>query len=566
MLSRMLIALLLCACTLPVRAQDCPTWPIAQATREVADLAQTLARWDDHYHRLGIALVDDEVYDQSRQRLHRLRQCFALPDTADPLATAGGPVAHPIPHTGLAKLADAQQVRRWLSGKASLWVQPKVDGVAVTLVYRAGRLRQLISRGNGASGHDWSHHLPALGQVTQRLREPIDLILHGELYLRLDDHVQAEQGSLNARGTVAGLLARKHLDPVQGQRIALFVWDWPEGPDTQQARYARLAELGLADTQRFSQAVGSFDQVAQWRRHWYRTPLPFATDGVVLRQDRRPPATRWQAQAPHWIAAWKHPLRQVLAEVRAVQFKIGRSGRITPLLHLRPVQLDDKRITQVSLGSLARWQMLEVRPGDQVQISLAGLTIPRFENVVHRTRIRQTLPVPDPVTYHALSCWHASEGCHEQFVARLAWLSGKQGLAMPGVGAGTWRRLVQAGVVTHLGDWLDLDLADLRQVPGIGEARAERLLRSFELARTRGFSAWVRALGAPPAKGLVWAPDWASLAGRDIAQWQQTPGVGTRKAQQLHAFFTHKEVQAVAERLGQLRLPGFASPSVSETQ
>ncbi|WP_313740308.1 NAD-dependent DNA ligase LigB [Pseudomonas sp.] len=566
MLSRMLIALLLYACSLLTRAQECPPWPTHQASREVADLAQTLARWDDHYHRQGIALVDDEVYDQSRQRLHRLRQCFALPDKADPLATAGGPVVHPIPHTGLAKLADEKQVRRWLSGKASLWVQPKVDGVAVTLVYRAGRLRQLISRGNGTSGHDWSHHLPALGQVTQRLREPIDLILHGELYLHSDGHVQAEQGSLNARGTVAGLLARKHLDPLQGRRIGLFVWDWPEGPEAQQARYARLAELGLADTQRFSQAVGSFEQAAQWRRHWYRTPLPFATDGVVLRQDRRPPATRWQAQAPHWIAAWKYPFRRVLAEVRAVQFKIGRSGRITPLLHLQPVQLDDKRITQVSLGSLARWQMLDVRPGDQVQISLAGLTIPRFENVVHRTRIRQTLPVPDAVAYHALSCWRASEGCQEQFVARLTWLSGKQGLAMPGVGAGTWRRLVQAGVVTHLGDWLALDLADLRQVPGIGEARAEQLLRSFGLARTRNFSTWVRALGAPPGKGLVWTPDWASLAGRDIAQWQQTPGVGARKAQQLHAFFTHKEVQAVAEQLGQLRLPGFASPSLSGTQ
>ncbi|MDZ5604201.1 NAD-dependent DNA ligase LigB [Pseudomonas sp. RP23018S] len=567
---RQFIAGVLCACCALVHGQihaepsACPDWPAAQASTEIDVLRTTLARWDDHYHRLGIGLVADEVYDQSRSRLHRLQACFAVRGAADPLATAGGPLLHPIAHTGLIKLTDQAHVRRWLHGKRAVWLQPKVDGVAATLVYRAGQLRQVISRGNGTAGHDWSRHLPVLSQVLQTLPEPLDLVLHAELYLHLDHHVQARRGSVNARGTVAGLLGRKQMNDVQGAQIRLFVWDWPKGPATQQARYARLAALGFTDTQRFSVAIDTPEQAGHWRQHWYRSPLPFATDGVVLRQDHRPPATRWRAQAPYWLAAWKYPFSQVLAEVREVRFNVGRSGRITPMLHLQPVQLDDRRITRVSLGSLARWQALDVRPGDQVQISLAGLTIARFEQVIHRASIRQPLTSPDPAAYHPFSCWQPDEGCEAQFVARLTWLSGKQGLALPGLGSGTWRQLLEAGAVTGLVDWLALDAARLRQVPGIGQARAEQLLRSFQAARSRPFTQWLRALGAPPVKALAMGPDWSSVRHRPLEQWQGFSGVGAHRAQQLHAFFEHPTVQALAEQLGQLRVDGFPPPPLPD--
>ncbi|MEZ0199002.1 DNA ligase B, partial [Pseudomonas qingdaonensis] len=166
-------------------------------------------------------------------------------------------------------------------------------------------------------------------------------------------------------------------------------------------------------------------------------------------------------------------------------------------LHLLPVTLDDRRITQVSLGSLARWHTLDIRPGDQVAISLAGLTIPRLEQVVHRTVERQAIIAPAPDRYHAHSCWQASEGCDEQFIARLTWLGGKQGLALPRTGPGTWRRLVEAGLVTSMTDWLQLDAERLQQAPGISRLIAAHLLGSFDEARSRPFDQWLRALGVP---------------------------------------------------------------------
>lgn len=535
----------------------CPDWTPAYAESEAAKLRETLAYWDDQYHRLGIAQVPDELYDQSRQRLQSLQGCFTLAGAVPPLATAGGPVAHPVIHTGVDKLPDTHAVERWMAGKSNIWIQPKVDGVAATLIYRQGRLVRLLSRGDGTHGHDWSRHIADLGNLPQQLPQALDLVLQGELYLRLQAHVQAEAGSVNARGSVAGLLARTRMGSERGSRIGLFVWDWPQGPDNQAERLAQLAALGFVDSLRYSTAIHTPEQAEHWRQHWYRSPLPFATDGVILRQDSRPPAERWQAQAPYWIAAWKYPFSQALAEVRDVDFRIGRTGQVTPVLKLAPVQLDDRRISQVSLGSLARWQALDIRPGDQVAISLAGLTIPRFEQVVHRASERQPMAPPDPARYHALSCWQASEGCEEQFVARLVWLSGKQGLALPGLGPGTWRTLVRSGEVTSLGDWLALDTPRLASLPGIGPSKATRLRAQFDNARTRPFAQWLRGLGIPAPQDMPLLGGWHHLAQRQAHDWQALPGIGQKRASQLAAFFTSPPLQTLASELGNSGVDGF---------
>lgn len=556
----LLFALLFVLNTPLARAASCPHWNPQQAEAEVAQLRATLARWDEHYHRQGIALVADELYDQSRERLNHLQQCFAVGTSPSPLASARGPVPHPVPHTGVDKLADRQAVARWMAGKTGVWVQPKVDGVAVSLTYQQGRLVQLTSRGDGVHGHDWSRHIKQLGAVTRQLPEAVDLHLQGELYLRLNDHVQAKAGSANARGTVAGLLARKQLTGEQGNAIGLFVWGWPHGPEQQAERLAQLARLGFPDSQLYSIAIDTLEDAAHWREHWYRSALPFATDGVILRQGSRPPAERWQAKAPYWIAAWKYPYAQALAEVRDVRFRVGRTGRVTPVLHVQPVTLDDRRITQVSLGSLARWQRLDIRPGDQVAISLAGLTIPRLEHVVHRAVERQPITAPAPDQHHAHSCWRASEGCDEQFIARLTWLGGKQGLALPRTGPGTWRRLVEAGLVTSMTDWLQLDAERLQQAPGISRLTAAHLMGSFDEARSRPVDQWLRALGVPIGKHLPLTGNWQALASRNAEQWQTVPGIGAKRSHQLVEFFAASEVQAIAAQLADAGIEGFRTP------
>lgn len=540
-------------------ASPCPDWPAQRATLEITALAQQVSQWDYAYHRQGQSPVADELYDQARARLHSWHACFPNnpPSTDNPLSSSAGQYAHPIAHTGLRKLADSQAVASWIANREDLWIQPKVDGIAVSLIYRGGHLQQVISRGDGRSGQDWTDNARHVSAIPAQLPAPRDLTLQGELYWRLPAHVQHRAGSLGARSKVAGLMNREALNAEQAAGIGLFVWDWPDGPAAMTERLQQLSELGFTDSQQFSQPIRTLSEATHWRSHWYTSALPFATDGVVLRQGQRPPANRWQARPPHWAAAWKYPLSQALAVVQAVDFRIGRSGRITPVLRVQPVKLDDRRIEYVSAGSLQRWQTLDIRPGDQVVIRLSGLTIPVLDSVFWRTQQRAEMQVPDAKAFNALSCWRATPPCASQFRARLAWLSGKQGLALPGVGPGTWEKLLRARQVENLLDWLHLSTAQLNNIPGLGPRSANSLQQSFSLARTRPLHVWLRALGLPGNIEVTANADWDSLANRSTNDWQRQPGIGPRHAAQLHAFFQHPDVIALREQLRAAQIAGF---------
>ncbi|QRY80019.1 NAD-dependent DNA ligase LigB [Pseudomonas sp. PDNC002] len=543
----------------PILVNACPQWPPERATNEIGELQNQLARWDETYHRDGRSAVADELYDQARERLQQWRGCFpqstSAPDT--PLASSAGTTVHPYAHTGLDKLPDAAAVREWLGQRDDLWVQPKVDGVAVTLVYRNGHLVQAISRGDGTAGQDWTGNARHIAAIPDRLPGAEgQLVLQGELYWRLPEHVQARQGGQGARGKVAGLMARKAIG-TDGDRIGLFVWELPDGPLDMPARLQRLRQLGFEDSARLTEPVSDFAMIDGWRDRWYRSPLPFASDGIVIRQGRRPPGRAWSAQAPGWAIAWKYPHQQALAEVRRVEFKVGRTGRVTPVLLLSPVELDGRNIQRVSAGSLKRWRELDIHPGDQVAIALAGLTIPRLDGVVWRSPARAEVPAPSDGQYGALTCWQPSLGCEDQFLARLAWLSGKQGLALSGVGPGTWRRLHDAGLLPGLLDWLELTPEQLAQLPGLGERSAANLHQQFQLARQRPFATWLRALGAPSADALPTGENWATLAARHASAWQERPGIGKVRAAQLEAFFTAPQVAQLRDQLHDLGIAGF---------
>ena len=550
-----LIMLLLSLLPAWANAEDCPD----DSPSQLDTLARQISQWDDSYHREGQSPISDELYDQARLRLAHWRECAhqPAPKADNPLASSRGTLPHPVAHTGLEKLLNEAAVNDWLSSRQDVWIQPKVDGVAVTLVYRQGRLHQLISRGDGLLGHDWSTSAYKIPGIVQQLPTPVDVVLQGELYWRLSQHVQSIRGGLNARSKVAGLMNRRQLSDVEAAGIGLFVWAWPDGPADFTERLATLTRWGFTDSQRYSHPIVTISDAAHWRTHWYNAPLPFASDGVVLHQAARAPAERWQASAPYWAVAWKYPAAKALALVRKVHFKVGRTGRITPILELEPTRLDDRLISRVSASSLKRWQTLDIRPGDQVSISLAGQVIPRLDEVILRNETRVEVPIPDARDFHALSCWQLEPGCEDQLLARLTWLSGKHGLAMPHMGRETWNVLIQAGLIAGFLDWLTLDEAQLATIEGFGERSRARVLDSIQSARRRPFSQWLKALGVPPAARNNLEGDWHALVAKDTQAWLASDGIGPGRAAQLSAFFRDPQVQAMAETLHGAGIDGF---------
>ena len=513
----------------------------------IEQLSQQLQQWDRAYHEKGRSLVSDDIYDQARLRLQRWQDCSGQPATTA-YQPRPGQQAHPVAQTGLSKIHSQEQARKWIDQRQDLWIQPKVDGVAVTLEYRQGQLQHAISRGDGVHGQDWTAIASRLPAIPQIWPEPADVILQGELYWRMPQHVQSRDGGAGARGRIAGLMNRHQLNQEELQGIGLFVWDWPNGPAQMTERLNQLQQAGF-DTARFTLPIDHSSTAEAQRQRWYHRPLPFATDGVVLRQGQRPAGNQWQASTPHWAIAWKHPAQSALTRVEAVQFTIGRSGRITPVLQLEPVQLDDRRITRTSLGSLQRWQKLDVLSGDLISVQLSGHTIPQLQQVISRSSTRTRPTTPDPDRYHLFSCWTLEADCREQFLARLDWLSGRKGLDLTGVGPGTWACLADAGALHGLLDWMDTEILP----PQCGG----QLFEQLQSARQRGFQQWLRALGMPPSGEAELAANWTALAARSSAEWQTQPGIGPTRARQLTAFFKHPEVQLLQQRLAAAEIEGF---------
>ncbi|HDZ46603.1 hypothetical protein LCGC14_0453590 [marine sediment metagenome] len=541
--------------TFSAQAAECPNWPEERLSRESQALAEHVQYWDIAYHEDGVALIDDALYDQAVERLATWQRCLGAQPDHRPLTrvtSSSGTREHPAAQRGLNK-ADDEGVRRFTSRRNDLWIQPKVDGVAITLRYEEGELVEAVSRGDGERGQDWTARALQLPGVPNTLPETLSAIFQGELYWRLTDHIQSRSPSSGARGAVAGAMAQSSPEAATLERIGLFIWDWPDGPTEMPARIARLSDLGF-DTADYTYPLDERRDAAYWRDTWFNGPLPFATDGVVIKQAERPGVRRWSSSPPEWAIAWKYPSQQALAEVRGVEFRVGRTGRVTPLVWLNPVQLEGRRISRVSLGSLERWETLDVRPGDQVAITLAGLTIPQLTEVVWHTQERSALSAPSPQRYHLLSCFELTPGCDAQLLARLTFL-GEQ-LGMQGVSEGTWRALIEVGAITQLLDWLDIEPRQLQQAYGIGNVRAAALIRQFQAAQGRPFEAWLSALGMPPG-GNARLGDWYTLAGYQRGEWQAMPGVGPVRAEALVAFFSHPEVQDMAAQLNRAGVEGF---------
>jgi DNA ligase (NAD+) len=213
-------------------------------------------------------------------------------------------------------------------------------------------------------------------------------------------------------------------------------------------------------------------------------------------------------------------------------------------------------VQRVSVGSVARWRQLDIRPGDQVVVVLAGLTIPQLQSVAWRTEQRAVVTPPDAPTHGRLSCWQAVPGCEQQFRARLLWMGGKQGLQLEGLGAGTWQTLIDAGLIHGLLDWMSLTPAQLIAAPGVGSKRAGALAQTFASARQRPFARWMRALGMP-ATGSAELPDWATLSARSSSDWQAIDGIGPVRGDGLVEFFALPELRAQAARLHAAGVQGF---------
>ena len=537
----------------------CPAWSPARAQEEISRLQQQIKQWDDDYWKEGKSEVEDGVYDQLSARLTQWQRCFGSEPRDVMMPPLNGAVMHPVAHTGVRKMVDKNALSLWMRERSDLWVQPKVDGVAVTLVYRDGKLNKAISRGNGLKGEDWTQKVSLISAVPQTVSGPLaNSTLQGEIFLQREGHIQQQMGGINARAKVAGLMMRQD-DSDTLNSLGVFVWAWPDGPQLMTDRLKELATAGFTLTQRYTRAVKNADEVARVRNEWWKAKLPFVTDGVVVRGAKEPESRHWLPGQAEWLVAWKYqPVAQV-AEVKAIQFAVGKSGKISVVASLAPVMLDDKKVQQVNIGSVRRWQEWDIAPGDQILVSLAGQGIPRIDDVVWRGAER-TKPTPPENRFNSLTCYFASDVCQEQFISRLVWLGAKQVLGLDGIGEAGWRALHQTHRFEHIFSWLLLTPEQLQNTPGIAKSKSAQLWHQFNLARKQPFTRWVMAMGIPLTRAALNASDersWSQLLFSTEQFWQQLPGTGSGRARQVIEWKENAQIKKLGSWLAAQQITGF---------
>ncbi len=537
----------------------CPAWSPARAQEEISRLQQQIKQWDDDYWKEGKSEVEDGVYDQLSARLTQWQRCFGSEPRDVMMPPLNGAVMHPVAHTGVRKMVDKNALSLWMRERSDLWVQPKVDGVAVTLVYRDGKLNKAISRGNGLKGEDWTQKVSLISAVPQTVSGPLaNSTLQGEIFLQREGHIQQQMGGINARAKVAGLMMRQD-DSDTLNSLGVFVWAWPDGPQLMTDRLKELATAGFTLTQRYARAVKNADEVARVRNEWWKAKLPFVTDGVVVRGAKEPESRHWLPGQAEWLVAWKYqPVAQV-AEVKAIQFAVGKSGKISVVASLAPVMLDDKKVQRVNIGSVRRWQEWDIAPGDQILVSLAGQGIPRIDDVVWRGAER-TKPTPPENRFNSLTCYFASDVCQEQFISRLVWLGSKQVLGLDGIGEAGWRALHQTHRFEHIFSWLLLTPEQLQNTPGIAKSKSAQLWHRFNLARKQPFTRWVMAMGIPLTRAALNASDersWSQLLFSTEQFWQQLPGTGSGRARQVIEWKENAQIKKLGSWLAAQQITGF---------
>lgn len=586
--------------------------PTDAALARLRWLTPELARHNRLYHDDDDAEIDDRAYDLLYRELELLEA--RLPQHASPASVTrqvGGepvdglqPFEHRVPMLSLSNAFSAEElqqfderVRRRLESSPDdplvYVVEPKLDGLAIELVYERGHLVGAGTRGDGRTGEDVLHNARTIRAIPERLRGddiPERIDLRGEVFYTLAGfaHMNARREAEgkrtfeNPRNGAAGTL--RQLDPSIAARRPLTFYAHSfgalEGADLgarHSDQLARIAAWGVPVNPEnivctgIDEVIEAVDKLAELRHS-----LAYEIDGAVIKVDdvTLQDELGFVTRSPRWAIAYKYPPPEVVTVLDDVGYQVGRTGTVTPVAHLRPVRVGGVTVSRASLHNKDHLAELDVRIGDSVIVVRRGDVIPKVERIVpddaHDSRPAPAFPTHCPVcgtelvlkdykdrTKQILRCPN-SFGCPAQVRAGIRYFASRYAMDIDGLGEKLIDQLVAAGFVHTVADLYELTVHQLVQLERIGQKTAENLLDALEASKARSLERCIVALGIPVV-GEATARDLANHFGSLDAIMAATPeelvevhGVADWVAGQVRAFFDSAAAQHEITRLRQL--------------
>ncbi len=560
----------------------------SSVSSRVRKLREEIARHDRLYYAEAAPEISDRDYDALLRELQDLEAAHPELQTTDsPTRRVAGqplegftPVQHLVPMQSLDNTysmeeADAflARVEKLLPGLPLRWtIEPKVDGVALSLTYRDGQLERAATRGDGTTGDDVTQNIRTIRSIPLQLAGPAPALLEvrGEVYLpkkkfaALNDEREREGEApfANPRNAAAGSL--KLLDPAMVARrglnavfYGLGAIEGGSGPETQAGLLPWLEQAGLPvvpkfwtadDAEGVRAAIAALDE----RRH----DFPFETDGAVIKLDdfRRRAQAGSTAKAPRWAMAFKYEAERVRTRLNAITVQVGRTGALTPVAELEPVVVAGSRVARATLHNEEEITRKDIRIGDWVFVEKAGEVIPAVVGVdtAARTGAERIFCMPDTCPscgtevfrdpdLTAVRCLNPD--CPAQIRRRLEHFAARGAMDIEGLGEAMVDQFVTAGLVKSLPDIYALDPAAVAALERMAEKSTANLLAGIEGSKTQPlwrllFGLGILHVGAAAARKLSGRfHTLDSLAGAETAELETTEDVGTVMAQSIRDFF-----------------------------
>ncbi|MBV8343165.1 MAG: NAD-dependent DNA ligase LigA [Gammaproteobacteria bacterium] len=587
----------------------------ASAAARAAQLRAQIAQHDYRYYVLDDPLVPDAEYDRLMQELRALEQAHPALITADSPtqrvagtpSSAFGEVVHQVPMLSLDNAFTEEDVRAFdrriherlaLAGDLEYVAEPKLDGLAVTVIYRAGLLERAATRGDGLTGEDVTANVRTIRAVPQRLRQQAPALLEarGEVFMpiagfeRMNARARerGEKVFVNPRNAAAGSLRQLDARISAARPLAAFFYglgalEGAPQPAGQLALLELLRDLGLPVSPE-ARAVEGVDGCLDYYRGLgeRRAALPYQIDGVVYKLASRAQQERmgFVSRAPRWAIAHKFPAEEAVTTVQAVEFNVGRTGAVTPFAWLTPVFVGGVTVSKVTLHNIDEVHRKDVRVGDTVVVRRAGDVIPELVSVLHEKRIPGAVPVELPATCpvcgsevlragdEAVARCTGGFSCRAQRQEALRHFASRRALDIEGLGDKLIEQLVERDQVRSPADLYALTLAELTQLERMGEKSAANLLAAIAKSKRTTLPRLLYGLGireVGEATALALAQHFGTLErlmGADEAAIQEVPDVGPVVAAQVAAFFASPAHRKVIETL---RERGVSWPSMAGT-
>lgn len=583
-----------------------------KAKKRIAELSQEIRRHNQLYYQDGKPQISDAGYDLLLAELKELEgehpDLVLAESPSQTVGAAPAPSFAPVTHFHPMLSLDSSNRRSFVeaflrrlekinAAGARLLAQPKIDGLSIELVYRRGKLEIGSTRGDGRIGEDVTPNLFHVQGIPQKLKgDPPELVVvRGEVYMDKEEFLalnkrlleQGEEPFANPRNAAAGSLRQKDPSITAQRPLAFFPFELVNAPELGHARdsesLAQMGQWGFEVKADHMKTAASQEELEKFHQDYQdqREGLPYEIDGMVIKLDDLGLRQELHSQARHplWAVAWKFPPRQEVTTVRDVVIQVGRTGKLTPVALLDPVDVGGATVSRATLHNFGELARLGLRQFDRVRVVRAGDVIPQVVEVVeHGSQGAPPLGPPG----HCPVCGEEVEqdgayhlcpnhlGCPAQIEAAIRHYVSRNAMDIEGLGPKRVRQLLDENYISDVASLYGLPAKReaLAGLEGWGELSADNLVQAIEASRGKTLDRFLFALGIKGVGEVIarrLAQNFGSLeklmqAGEeDLAEVE---GVTEKLPKRIRRFFSDPATSAVARRLAaEVKPAEVAEPS-----